>query len=97
MVDRLAPSLFSSGYLLPTKNSIVILQSLIWRLQIVTLCFCLDSLRKDGKIGVLNSERLKTETGEGKNITGYVYMPDPKEPGKLIVHLEGTPFDAPCK
>lgn len=60
------------------------------------VCVTADySLRKDGKIGVLNSERLKTETGEGKNITGYVYMPNPKEPGKLIVHLEGTPFDAP--
>ena len=46
---------------------------------------------------MVNSERLKTETGDGKNITGYVYIPDPKEPGKLKVHLEGTPFDAPCK
>jgi len=60
------------------------------------VCVTADyTLRKDGKIGVLNSERLKTETGDGKNITGYAYIPDPKEPGKLKVHLEGTPFDAP--
>ncbi|KAM7448660.1 hypothetical protein ABFA07_003352 [Porites harrisoni] len=60
------------------------------------VCVTADySLRKDGKIGVLNSERLKTETGEAKSITGYAYIPDPKEPGKLKVHLEGTPFDAP--
>lgn len=57
----------------------------------------LDTLRKDGKVGVLNSERLRTPTGEGKNITGYAYIPDPKEPGKLKVHLGGTPVDAPCK
>ncbi|XP_078351219.1 outer membrane lipoprotein Blc-like isoform X3 [Oculina patagonica] len=60
------------------------------------VCVTADySLQKDGKIGVLNSERLKTETGDAKNITGYAYVPDPKEPGKLKVHLEGTPFDAP--
>ena len=46
---------------------------------------------------MLNSERLKTVKGEGKNITGYAYIPDPKQPGKLKVHLEGTFFDAPCK
>ncbi|PFX27676.1 Apolipoprotein D [Stylophora pistillata] len=60
------------------------------------VCVTADyTLRKDGKVGVLNSERLRTPTGEGKNITGYAYIPDPKEPGKLKVHLGGTPVDAP--
>lgn len=57
----------------------------------------LDTLEKDGKVGVLNSERLRTPTGEGKNITGYAYIPDPNQPGKLKVHLGGVPVDAPCK
>lgn len=61
-----------------------------------TLTFS-DTLQKHGKIGILNSERLETETGDGKNITGYAYTPDLKEPGKLKVHLEGVPLDAPCK
>ncbi|XP_067029490.1 outer membrane lipoprotein Blc-like [Acropora muricata] len=60
------------------------------------VCVTADyTLRKDGKIGVVNSERLYTETGEGKNITGYVYLTDPKQPGKLTVHLQGTPADLP--
>ncbi|CAH3145606.1 unnamed protein product [Pocillopora meandrina] len=54
-----------------------------------------DTLEKDGKVGVLNSERLRTPTGEGKNITGYAYIPDPNQPGKLKVHLGGVPVDAP--
>ena len=48
-------------------------------------------------MGVLNSERLRIPTGEGKNITGYAYIPDPNQPGKLKVHLGGVPVDAPCK
>ena len=46
---------------------------------------------------MLNSERLKTETGDSKSITGYAYIPDPTEPGKLKVHLEGVPLDGDCK
>lgn len=60
--------------------------------------FFSDTQREDGKIGVLNSQRLKTETGVGKNITGYAYIPDTKQPGKLKVRLQGgVPFAAPCK
>ncbi|KAJ7379811.1 hypothetical protein OS493_012558 [Desmophyllum pertusum] len=60
------------------------------------VCVTADyTLQKDGKIGVLNGERLETETGDGKNITGYAYIPDSKEPGKLKVHLGGVPLDAP--
>ena len=59
--------------------------------------FVSDTLRKDEKIGVLNSERLKTPKGKGKNITGYAFVPDPKYPGKLKVHLDGVPIDAQCK
>ncbi|XP_015773049.1 PREDICTED: outer membrane lipoprotein Blc-like [Acropora digitifera] len=59
------------------------------------VCVTADyTLRKDEKIGVLNSERLKTPKGKGKNITGYAYVPDPKYPGKLKVHLDGVPIDA---
>ena len=65
--------------------------------SLILCCHYTDTLRKDEKIGVLNSERLKTETGNAKNITGYAYVPDPKEPGKLKVHLDGVPLDAPCK
>lgn len=60
------------------------------------VCVTADyTLRKDGKIGVLNSERLYTERGEGKNITGYVYLKDTKQPGKLTLHLDGVPLDTP--
>lgn len=60
------------------------------------VCVTADyTLEKDGKVGVLNSERLRTPTGEGKNITGYAYIPDPNQPGKLKVHLGGVPVDAP--
>ena len=68
----------------------------VWQKRLCSFVIS-DTLRKDGKIGVVNSERLYTETGEGKNITGYVYLTDPKEPGKLTVHLQGTPADLPCK
>ena len=61
------------------------------------VAFFTDTLRKDGKVGVLNSERLYSEAGTQKNITGYAYIPDPEEPGKLKVHLDGVPVDAPCK
>jgi len=60
--------------------------------------FCVTAdytLRKDGKVGVLNSERLYSETGTQNNITGYAYIPDPAQPGKLKVHLDGVPVDAP--
>ncbi|XP_022787189.1 temperature-induced lipocalin-1-like [Stylophora pistillata] len=57
------------------------------------VCVTADySLRKDGKIGVLNRGRLYTPTGEESSITGYAYMTDPKEPGKLTLHLDGVPF-----
>ena len=64
----------------------------------IYIYFFSDTQREDGKIGVLNSQRLKTETGVGKNITGYAYIPDTKQPGKLKVRLQGgVPFAAPCK
>ena len=56
-----------------------------------------DSLRKDEKIGVLNRGRLYTPTGKESSITGYAYMTDPKEPGKLTLHLDGVPFLGSCK
>jgi apolipoprotein D and lipocalin family protein len=54
-------------------------------------------LRKDGKIGVLNSQRIKTPSGELKQIIGYAYTPDPKVPGKLRVHFDVAPVDGSCK
>ncbi|PFX27674.1 temperature-induced lipocalin-1-like [Stylophora pistillata] len=55
------------------------------------VCVTADySLRKDGKIGVLNRQRDRTPTGKGKSITGYAYMTDPKEPGKLTLPLDGV-------
>merc|ERR1712060_359511 len=50
--------------------------------------FCTNaiySLRKDGKIGVLNSGRLLSPTGKENSIKGYAYVVDPKFPGKLKV------------
>ncbi|XP_072043094.1 apolipoprotein D-like [Amphiura filiformis] len=37
----------------------------------------------------------KTRAGVIDEIRGYAYIPDPREPGKLLVALEGVPVDAP--
>jgi len=34
-------------------------------------------------------------TGTPVNISGYAEILDPKYPGRLTVHLDGIPFDAP--
>lgn len=63
---------------------------------VLNLTTCLpDSLRSDGKVGVLNTQRDGSPSNPTKNITGYAYIPDPSKPGELLVHLEGVPIDAP--
>jgi len=44
-------------------------------------------------IGVLNSQINKN--GVLEQISGYAYYRNSSEPGKLTVHLDGTPVDAP--
>ena len=39
----------------------------------------------------------KTRDGVVDEINGYAYIPEPKEPGKLLVALEGVAVDAPCE
>ncbi|XP_058946426.1 uncharacterized protein [Pocillopora verrucosa] len=57
------------------------------------VCVTADySLRKDEKIGVLNRGRLCKPTGKESSITGYAYMTNPDEPGKLTLHLDGVPI-----
>jgi lipocalin len=47
----------------------------------------------NGNVSVFNSQlSLKNEL---KTISGYAYYEHKLEPGKLTVHLEGTPKDAP--
>ena len=47
----------------------------------------------DGNISVLNSQLNKND--ELEQISGYAYYTNSSEPGKLTVHLDGTPVDAP--
>ena len=47
----------------------------------------------DGNISVLNSQLNKKY--ELEQISGYAYYTNSSEPGKLSVHLDGTPVDAP--
>ena len=57
--------------------------------------FLPDEKGQNGKITVLNSERLKGGNGTLKVIHGYA-IPS-ADPGKLKVHLEGVPVNADCK
>ena len=50
-------------------------------------------LLDDGNISVLNSQLNKNN--ELEQISGYAYYTNSSEPGKLTVHLDGTPVDAP--
>ena len=54
-----------------------------------------DELGANGHITVLNSERLKAGNGTLQVIHGYA-VPS-KDPGKLSVHLEKVPVNAPCE
>lgn len=47
----------------------------------------------DGNVSVLNSQL--NAKNELEQIAGYAYYKNVSEPGKLTVHLEGTPVDAP--
>jgi lipocalin len=47
----------------------------------------------NGYISVLNSQR--NLENELEQISGYAYYKNVSEPGKLTVHLDGTPVDAP--
>eukprot|EP01092_Planopodium_desertum_P004184 TRINITY_DN1837_c0_g1_i1.p2 TRINITY_DN1837_c0_g1~~TRINITY_DN1837_c0_g1_i1.p2 ORF type:complete len:189 (-),score=40.15 TRINITY_DN1837_c0_g1_i1:618-1184(-) len=46
-------------------------------------------------VSVLNLERQSTVDGPVRNITGYATVPDASYPGRLSVHLDGVPLDAP--
>ena len=56
------------------------------------------TLRDDGTIGVRNYETIGDaydgSTGTDA-IDGYAYVPNPAEPGQLLVVLEGVPGEAP--
>ena len=47
----------------------------------------------DGYVSVLNSQI--NSNNELEQISGYAYYTNISEPGKLTVHLDGTPVDAP--
>lgn len=56
------------------------------------------TIRSDGNIGVLNYETIgdKTDGSTGTDtIEGYAYVPNPAEPGQLMVVLDGVPGAAP--
>lgn len=60
------------------------------------VCVTADySAGSNGTINVVNSDRKKCPHGPAENITGYAYVPDSDQPGKLKVHLGDMPFDAP--
>jgi len=48
---------------------------------------------ENGNVSVVNSQL--DENNEIEEITGYAYYKNISEPGKLTVHLEGVPVDAP--
>lgn len=50
-------------------------------------------LLQNGNVSVLNSQL--NFKGEPEQIAGYAYYKNVSEPGKLTVHLEGAPVDAP--
>ena len=54
-----------------------------------------DLQGQNGQITVLNSERLKGGNGTLKVIHGYATPTG--DVGKLTVHLEGVPVNAPCE
>lgn len=57
-------------------------------------CITADyDLLDNGNVGVLNSQI--NENHELETISGYAYYKNASEPGKLTVHLEGVPTDAP--
>ena len=57
-------------------------------------CITADyGLLDDGNINVINTQIDKHN--EIEQITGYGYYKNVSEPGKLTVHLEGVPVDAP--
>lgn len=57
-------------------------------------CITADyNLLDDGNIDVLNSQI--NRNGEYETIGGYAFYKNISEPGKLTVHLDGTPVDAP--
>jgi lipocalin len=47
----------------------------------------------DGNVSVLNAQL--NAKNELEQIAGYAYYKNVSEPGKLTVHLDGTPTDAP--
>lgn len=57
-------------------------------------CITADyGLLTDGNVSVLNAQlNMKNEP---EKISGYAYYKNMSEPGKLTVHLDGTPADAP--
>ena len=57
-------------------------------------CITADyGLMENGDISVLNSQLNSKD--ELEQISGYAYYTNASEPGKLTVHLDGTPVDAP--
>ncbi len=50
-------------------------------------------LLENGNVSVINSQ-INVE-GQLEQITGYAYYKNSSEPGKLTVHLDGTPVDGP--
>jgi lipocalin len=57
-------------------------------------CITADyGILENGDINVINTQLNKNK--EIEQITGYGYYKNLSEPGKLTVHLEGVPVDAP--
>lgn len=57
-------------------------------------CITADyGLLENGNVSVVNTQL--DENNEIEDITGYAYYKNISEPGKLTVHLEGVPVDAP--
>ena len=57
-------------------------------------CLTADyGLLEDGNVSVVNTQL--DENHEVDQINGYAYYKNVSEPGKLTVHLDGVPVDAP--
>ena len=54
-----------------------------------------DGPNNDTSVTVYNANRQFDPDGELDDITGFAFLTD--EVGKLIVRLQGVPFDGDCK
>ena len=56
-----------------------------------------DGVIDAATVSVFNAARLKTPDGDESTINGVATIPDPTDPGKLLVKFPDIPDDGKCK